>query len=128
MICQECIEAVKVWQAANEDLCRITTILTAYATGGDQLKFDEYSIRAEDARLRAENARTALDLNRNTHDLIPAALQALSRNVDLSKPLDGSVGAGRGRMRSVASVSAAILHEEAPPRRSPSLADANGTV
>jgi hypothetical protein len=75
MICAECIESLKVWQTANEDLCRITTILTAYATAGDQLKFDEYSIRAEDARLRAENARTLLELHRNTHDLIPSALK-----------------------------------------------------
>jgi hypothetical protein len=70
MVCQRCVEALEVWRKRNEELNRLTTILTAHATAGDQVNFERHSVLVEEARLRAENARAAVDLHRAAHDLV----------------------------------------------------------
>ena len=63
------------WRDANEELCRLTTLLTAFATSGDQAAFDRQSLVVEEARLAAENARTLVQMHRSTHDAVPSALR-----------------------------------------------------
>jgi hypothetical protein len=71
MLCPECFRVVSVWRDASQELAKQTSVLTAVATSNDHRGFDEQAAIVEGARLAAENARSLVQLHRDTHRSVP---------------------------------------------------------
>jgi hypothetical protein len=65
--CPECIRLLDAWTEATHELCRSADALLGIAISGELLRYNVQADIAEAARLRLDNARTALELHQACH-------------------------------------------------------------